>query len=108
MRKAFEFLIGQLADDELDAVVISSFDMGGKLPHEVAFTELGDDEEDLVEGDLVDRCDVIVAPGSVDDALGDALLELVQQAACEASPKVEQAVAWLREQARSGEDPGQA
>ena len=40
-----------------------------------------------------------VAAGAVDDALGDALLELVQQAASEASPKVKQAVAWLRDHA---------
>jgi hypothetical protein len=44
-----------------------------------------------------------VAPGAVDDALGDALLDLVQQAASEASPKVKQAVAWLREHAEPPE-----
>ena len=44
-----------------------------------------------------------MAPGAVDDALGDALLELVQQAASEASPKVKQAVAWLREHAEPPE-----
>ena len=44
-----------------------------------------------------------MAPGAVDDALGEALLELVQQAACEASPKVRQAVAWLRDQAQPPE-----
>lgn len=44
-----------------------------------------------------------MAPGAVDDALGEALLELVQQAASEASPKVRQAVAWLREHAEPPE-----